>query len=67
MRIDAELGVADCWLIDPLARTLEIYSLRDEHWQRDGAFEAEERVRAAPFEAIELELAGWWLPEETAD
>lgn len=63
MRIYAEQGVAHCWLIDPLARTLETYSLRDASWQRDGAFEGEEKVRAAPFEAVELELAGWWVPE----
>ncbi|MGQ0697699.1 MAG: Uma2 family endonuclease [Panacagrimonas sp.] len=62
MRIYAEQGVAHCWLLDPLARTLEAFTLRDERWQLDATFEDEERVRTPPFEAVELEMGLWWTP-----
>lgn len=64
MRAYAEQGVAHCWLLDPLARTLEVYSLRDNHWQQDASFGGDETFRAPPFEAVEFALADWWLPDE---
>lgn len=64
MRIYAEQGVAHCWLLDPLARTLEAFSLRDERWQLDATFEDDDRVRTPPFDAVELEMGLWWTPTE---
>lgn len=62
MRIYAEQGLAHCWLIDPLARTLEVFTLRETRWQLDASFEDDQRFRAPPFEAVELELGLWWTP-----
>jgi Uma2 family endonuclease len=62
-RVYAREGVVHCWLIDPLARTLEVYRLREGHWVELGSFAAESRVRVEPFDAIELQLADLFLPE----
>ncbi|HEY5956551.1 MAG TPA: Uma2 family endonuclease [Polyangiaceae bacterium] len=56
----AELGVSYLWLVDPEALTLETYQLRDGHWVELGAYSKDDRPRAVPFDAIELELAALW-------
>lgn len=67
MRIYAEQVVAHCWLIDPLARTLEVFILRDGRWQLEDSFEDDAKLRAVPFEAVELELGLWWTPEDSGE
>lgn len=59
----ARHGVGHAWLVDPIAKTLEVYRLQDGLWLRIGAHEGDERVRAEPFEAVELEIGAWWLPD----
>lgn len=56
----AELGVSYLWLIDPDALTLETYHPVDGRWVDMGAFSKDDRVRAVPFDAIELELGLLW-------
>ena len=56
----ARAGVQHVWLVDPLARTLEVLRLDGPSWRVAGNFGDLQRVRAEPFEAIELELALWW-------
>lgn len=51
------------WFIDPIARTLEADTLSGPDYSRLGAWEAGERPRVAPFDAIELELDALWGPE----
>jgi Uma2 family endonuclease len=58
--IYAREGVQHAWLIDPAERTLEVYRLAPPHWVLLGTFLQDERVRAEPFEAIELELGALW-------
>jgi Uma2 family endonuclease len=53
-------GVAHIWMINPDERSLETYSLFRERWQLGDIASDEERVRVAPFEAIELELGLLW-------
>ena len=60
MRIYAREGVRHLWHVDPLARTLDIFRLQGSDWLLVHSFSGEERVRAEPFEAIELELALLW-------
>jgi Uma2 family endonuclease len=60
MRIYAREGVGHVWRVDPLARTLGIFRLQEGHWLLVDSFAGEERVRAEPFEAIELELELLW-------
>ncbi len=63
MPIYGKAGVSHLWLVDPLARTVEAYRLEDERWVVLATRGGDDRVRIEPFEAIELELGRWWLPE----
>ena len=58
--IFAEHGVGHVWLVDPEARTLEVFALDKGYWRLNSAFKAEEVVCAPPFEAIRFSLAGLW-------
>jgi len=60
MNIYAREGVPYAWLIDPSAQTLEVYKLAGELWTRCASWAGAEKVRAEPFDAIELDLAGLW-------
>lgn len=64
MRVYAREGIANVWLVDPLARTLEIYRLTNDRWMLLEVRSGDEVVRAEPFDAIEIALERWWLPEE---
>jgi Uma2 family endonuclease len=61
MRIYARESVGHLWLVEPLARTLEVYRLENGRWVVASTYGGSERVRAEPFEAVELELTRWWL------
>ena len=61
MRIYARESVGHLWLVDPLAKTLEAYRLEGARWVVVGTHGGSERVRAEPFEAIELDIDRWWL------
>jgi Uma2 family endonuclease len=61
--IYAREGVEFVWLVDPVGRTLEAFQLRDKHWVEQGSWSGDDRVRAPPFDAIELELGALWLPD----
>ncbi|EPX56654.1 hypothetical protein D187_007996 [Cystobacter fuscus DSM 2262] len=60
MRIYAREGVRHLWHVDPLTRTLELFRLAEGQWRRGECFTGEGRVRAEPFEAVELDLALVW-------
>jgi Uma2 family endonuclease len=60
MHIYAREGVRHLWHLDPLAHTLEVFRLEAGRWLLVDTFSAQQRVRAEPFEAIELELARVW-------
>jgi putative restriction endonuclease len=52
----AREGVGHLWLLNPLSRTLEVYRLSEGRWLLLATYEGAGRVRAEPFEAVELEL-----------
>jgi len=60
LAIYAREGVTCAWLIDPLARTLEVLKLENGRWAILATHAGEEVGRAEPFDAIELELAARW-------
>jgi Uma2 family endonuclease len=61
MPIYAREGVRHVWLLDPIAKTLEVFALGAENrWVLVLVEKASARVRAEPFEAIELDLAALW-------
>jgi len=61
MRIYARESVGHLWLVEPLAKTFEVYRLEDGRWVVASTHTGNERVRAEPFDAVELEIARWWL------
>lgn len=56
LAVYAREGVGHVWLIDPELLTLEVFRLEAGRWLLMATFADEPRVRAEPFEAIELEL-----------
>jgi Uma2 family endonuclease len=59
--IYAAHGVSHVCLIDPIAKTLEVHSLDNNHrWRDVRIYEGDTRVRAEPFTAIEIDLAELW-------
>ena len=52
--------VAHTWLVDPLAKTLEVFRLENGRWSLLATHRDAALVRAEPFDAIELELAALW-------
>ncbi len=61
MPIYAREGVPYLWLVDPDARTLEIYQLHANcHWLLLDTLKEDDAVRQPPFDAFELPLASLW-------
>ena len=60
--IYARAGVGHLWLLDPLARTLEVLSIDRERgqWRVAAVHGDNERVRPEPFDVIEIDLATLW-------
>ena len=56
----AQCGVAHAWLVDPLARTLEAYALREEGWLLLATPKDDDPVSLPPFDAITFSLADLW-------
>jgi Uma2 family endonuclease len=58
----ARQRVGHVWLLKPTSKLLEIYRLDGETYRLVATFDGDEKVRAEPFDAIELDLAGLWTP-----
>lgn len=58
----ARAGVSHVWLLDPIAQTLEVLALEGSHWVIQTVHETDERIRAVPFEAVEIPLTYLWGP-----
>jgi Uma2 family endonuclease len=56
----AAARLSHVWLVGPLLQTLEVLELDGSTWRILGVFRDDARVRARPFDAIELELAALW-------
>ncbi len=56
----AQYGVSHLWLLDPIGRTLEVFRLENKKWVLVQTFGGSEKVRAEPFEVMELDLATVW-------
>lgn len=56
----AQFQVAHVWLVDPLARTLEAFSLTDKGWLLVATLQDDDAVSVPPFDAISFSLADLW-------
>jgi Uma2 family endonuclease len=61
MPLYAHAGVHHVWILDPAAKTLEVYRLDGETYRLMSTHGGDERVRAEPFDAVELELGALWM------
>jgi hypothetical protein len=55
----AREGVQFAWLLEPIQRTLEVFQAHGQQWTV-GTWEGDVKVRAVPFDAIELDLSSLW-------
>jgi Uma2 family endonuclease len=60
MRVYGREGVANLWIVDPNARTLEVYRLEGGRWIVASTHAGGETVRAEPFAAVEIDMRRWW-------
>ncbi|MDR3568906.1 MAG: Uma2 family endonuclease [Syntrophobacteraceae bacterium] len=68
MAIYALQGVLHAWLIDPNLKTVEVFELDSSNrWVNRTAFTKKGKIRAAPFEQVEIDLDYLWLEEETGE
>ena len=53
--------VRHVWLIDPIAKTLDVFKLLNSGgWELMGAYAENDKVMAEPFHEIEINLADLW-------
>jgi Uma2 family endonuclease len=67
VRLYAGAGVTSAWLVNPQQHTLEVLRLSADtptQWTTLGIFMDDAKVRAAPFEAFELDLSILWQDVE---
>jgi Uma2 family endonuclease len=60
LAVYARAGVKHAWLVHPRLRTLEVLRLHDTRWLTVAVHSDDQRVRAEPFDAVELDLAVLW-------
>ena len=65
LAIYAHEEVQHAWLLDPIARTLEVLRLEAGRWAILGTYAGNAAVRAEPFIEIDLELASLWADERS--
>ena len=63
--IYAREGVSHLWFVDPDAKTLEAFELRDSHWVLLATLADEGPVSLPPFDAISFPLEALW-PETSS-
>jgi Uma2 family endonuclease len=60
LSVSARERVHHGWAVDPLAQTLEVFRLDGDTYRIVLLAAADDKVRAEPFDAIELDLAILW-------
>ena len=58
----ARVGVSYLWFIDLDGHTLSVSKLVGGRWLEIAVFGVGDRVRAEPFDAVEIDLSEWWPP-----
>ena len=65
MRVFRRERVGHMWRVAPAYHTLEVYRMEGDRYVLVDTWEGDARVRAEPFEAIELPLAALWAGAST--
>ncbi|MBM7114168.1 Uma2 family endonuclease [Archangium primigenium] len=58
-------GVEHAWIVDPIHRMLQVFHQEQGRWVLAASFSGDDRVRAQPFDAVELELGSLWMDTRT--
>ena len=61
MPVYAHHGVGHIWLIDPVAMTMDVFRLESGKWVLLVSFAENDKLRAEPFQEIEIDLEALWL------
>jgi len=64
LAIYAREQVPHAWLLDPIARTLEVLRLEAGRWMILATHGGDDVIRAEPFVEIDLDLASLWADEQ---
>lgn len=54
-------GVEYAWIVDPVAKGIEIYQRQGQGWYQVAMHQGTTRIRAVPFEDAEINLARLWV------
>lgn len=60
LHIYGQAGVQFAWLVAPELQVLEVYRRQSDGWMLVATHRDDAKVRAVPFDAIELELGALW-------
>lgn len=60
----ASHGVPRAWLVDPIARSVEVYRLDAGAWVLHAVHGDDEEVSLPPFEATPIALGNLWVPRD---
>jgi len=60
MPLYAKFNFQYIWLIDPLAKMLEVYQLEKKYWKLIGTFAENDKVSAVPFQEVTIDLSVLW-------
>jgi Uma2 family endonuclease len=67
LKLYAESGVANYWIVDVDARTLEAFELVDRRWVLAGSYGDDAVTRVPPFAEVELPVGRIFLPRTAPD
>jgi Uma2 family endonuclease len=57
----ARYGIAHYWIVDPVARTLEVYEAEGAEYRLVARHEGAGRVRTTPFPDLDIDLGRVWV------
>jgi Uma2 family endonuclease len=67
LAIYAAQRVSHVWLVSPLRETLEVLRLESQRWSLIAKHEGQAKLRAEPFDAVELDLGALWVRQEKVE
>lgn len=60
MPVYARAGVAYVWIVDPIARTIEVFRQDGPRWVVGATCAGDAPARIAPFDAVDVDPRRWW-------
>ncbi|MCA9569047.1 MAG: Uma2 family endonuclease [Myxococcales bacterium] len=67
LEIYGRAGVPWAWIVDPIARYIEVFERVDDAWRQAGGATDATDARLPPFEAVPLDVGAIWPPDPMRD